>query len=233
MGLPVDFLIIGAQRCGTTSMRAYLAAHPDVTAPRREIDFFTDHYDRGLQWYDGQFKPGKLRGEKSPNYLADSIAPKRIAKLEHNVKFIVLLRDPVERVFSHWRLMIRLRLESRPFEEAIHGDTGRKNDWYPYLKRGHYAEQLAHWFSVFSTERFFIIRSRDFYEDADAVYNTVLEFLGLKPHHLRTYVKRGKVHRPIQRMSQEVRKWLDDYYRPHNRRLNELLGCQFWTDSHL
>ena len=231
-GVP-DFIIIGAQRCGTTSLQTYLAAHPDIVAPRmKEVDFFTNNYDRGFGWYDKQLgpkRPGKLRGEKSPNYLIDRKAPVRIAKLGHPIKFIVILRNPVDRIYSHWKLMRKLHLDARPFDEAIHYSIKRRDGWYPYLKRGHYAEQLEHWFSTLTIEQFYIIRSKDFYKNTGKVYNKVLRFLGLSPHQLKVYKKYGRTS-SWGKISENMREWLTDYYRPHNRRLNELLGRQFWND---
>ena len=96
-----DFLILGAQRGGTTSLFASLAAHPEVAPPKeREIHFFNLNYWRGSRWYRRKFRrrPGEVSGESSPYYLFHPHAPPRVAADLPSAKFVVLLRDPVEQI---------------------------------------------------------------------------------------------------------------------------------------
>jgi hypothetical protein len=129
-----DFLIICAQRCGTTSLFRNLAAHPVVVPPlfQKGIHFFDLNYGRGRRWYRGQFpvrsianrrvahagRPA-LSGEASPYYLFHPLAAERIARDLPEVKLIVLLRDPVERAFSAHRQETARGFETEPFERAL------------------------------------------------------------------------------------------------------------------
>jgi Sulfotransferase domain len=129
-----DFLIAGAQRCGTTSLFRYLATHPVVVPPlfQKGIHFFDLNYGRGPRWYRGQFPVRSIAnrrvatagqravsGEASPYYLFHPLAAERIARDLPAVKLIVLLRDPVERACSAHRQETARGFETEPLERAL------------------------------------------------------------------------------------------------------------------
>lgn len=127
------FLVVGAQRCGTTSMFKALAQQPLVAKPflRKGVHFFDTHYDEGLDWYRGNFpvgatsrlrRPGAGRpvtGESSPYYMFHPLAGQRIADDLPDVKLIVMLRDPVERAYSAHAHEFARGYEREPFERAV------------------------------------------------------------------------------------------------------------------
>src|SRR5579859_2819290 len=134
-----DFLIIGGQRCGTSSLYYYLTEQPGVVAAStKEIHFFDDYYTKGLGWYKAQFPTASykkyienvrklhfLTGEASPYYLFHPHAPRRIKAALPNAKLIVLLRNPIDRAYSqHW-LEVMGKYESLSFEEAIQSEPER------------------------------------------------------------------------------------------------------------
>jgi hypothetical protein len=139
MKLP-DFLIIGAQKCGTTSLVNNLNKHPEIRmcefsqGSGSEVHFFDRDimYQRGLDWYGSLFKPGFICGEKTPEYMYDDKAIFRIRQDLPGVKLIVCLRDPVKRFIS--QLNMRNKANKISFEEAI------KNP--EYVGRGMYYNQL-------------------------------------------------------------------------------------------
>jgi hypothetical protein len=135
-----DFLIVGGQRCGTTSLFRHLAAHPAVVPPlfQKGIHFFDLRYDRGLRWYRGQFPvrsiadrrvapaaPRAVTGEASPYYVFHPLAAERIARDLPAAKLIVLLRDPVDRAFSAHRQESARGFETEPFERALDLEESR------------------------------------------------------------------------------------------------------------
>ena len=135
-----DFLIVGGQRCGTTSLFRYLATHPAVVPPlfQKGIHFFDLHYGRGLRWYRGQFpvrsiadrrvasaSPRAVTGEASPYYVFHPLAAERIARDLPAVKLVVLLRDPVERAFSAHKQESGRGFETEPFERALDLEESR------------------------------------------------------------------------------------------------------------
>jgi hypothetical protein len=134
-----DFVIIGAQKCGTSSLYRYLAAHPSVApAARKEVHYFDWGYQRGLNWYRAHFPTAVYRtafqtitgrplyvGEASPYYLFHPYVPARMKKLLPAAKLIVLLRDPVERALSSYQHQVRRKRESLPFLEAMAAEPER------------------------------------------------------------------------------------------------------------
>ena len=208
-GLP-DTLIIGTMRGGTTSLFRWLAAHPDVAASlRKEVGYFTSHYHRGEGWYRAHFPIGGAAGanragaerrrlEASPDYMLDPRAAERAAALVPDARILVLLRDPVDRAWSHYRVLSRIGAESLPFEEAMEAEEERLApawrrlaswpdaplpreiiDW-SYGARGRYAEQLARWRACFPHQQFLLVRSEDLYAHPAESYDRVLDFLGLR-----------------------------------------------------
>lgn len=135
-----DYLIIGAQRAGTTSLHRYLIQHPGVRTTLRSkgVHFFDTAYGRGMSWYASRF-PTKLTawyvarrhgvelrtGEASPYYLFHPHVPARVAEHLPQVKLIALLRDPVGRAYSHYQHEVARGFETLSFEEAIEAEPAR------------------------------------------------------------------------------------------------------------
>jgi hypothetical protein len=134
-----DFLIIGAQKAGTTALYAYLRWHPEITGPSfKEVSFFDRHHARGEAWYRGHM-PARPRlwlvkrrhgrwplvGEASPSYLFHPLAPERVAALLPGARLIALLRNPADRAFSHYHHEVALGREQLSFEEAVEREEER------------------------------------------------------------------------------------------------------------
>ena len=208
-----NLLVIGAQRCGTSSLFKYLGAHPQGKASiRKEVRFFTEFYDKGVDWYRSHFPIALGNGpsssicfEVTPDYLLDPRAPKRVIDLLPDVRVIVLLRDPVDRAFSQYRHNRRQGTEWLPFREALAREAERivpallkleacpeipaPKDFlrYSYLERGRYANQLQRWKNFVDDDRMLVLRSEDLFEDPRATFQEILSFLGLHAWHPDTY----------------------------------------------
>jgi hypothetical protein len=198
-----DFVIIGTQRGGTTSLHADLRAHPDIETPaKKEIHYLTDRFERGAEWYLGQFPAvvpvGTLVGEATPYALFHPRAPQRLHDIAPNARIIVLLRNPVDRAYSHYLHERARGHESLSFEEAIAAEPGRlrgleeqlasgeipASDVHKrasYVARGRYARQLERWLSVFPREQLLILQSEGLYADPAATTRRVTDFLGVQP----------------------------------------------------
>ena len=256
-----DFLIIVAARSGTTSLYEYLTQHPSVIpGVGKEIYFFDKKFAKGINWYksffptkitksrlENQQKRKCLTGEATPRYLHYYHSPKRVFDLIPNIKLIVLLRNPINRAYSHYQMEVGSGNEKSSFEDAIEQEEDRIRDdmrkmekdenFYSvyfyrkaYLNRGIYADQLERWFKYFPREQFLILKSEDLYSDPAKTYEQVLDFLGLTKFELNLF----KAHRKgnYSSISVETRKKLIDYFRPHNERLHKLLGRDFgWNDE--
>jgi hypothetical protein len=136
-----EFLIVGGQRCGTTSLFKTLAQHPAVARPFvfKGIHYFDMHYDKSFGWYRGHFpisatsklrrlgRPGPITGESSPFYGFHPLAPTRIEKDLPGIRLIMLLRDPVERAYSAHSHELARGFETEPFERALELEDERIN----------------------------------------------------------------------------------------------------------
>jgi sulfotransferase family protein len=247
-----NFLVLGAQRCGTTSLYRYLIEHPEVSAPlRKEIQYFTLRHARGESWYRAHFTLGTGKPQQTfdatPYYLFHPLAPARAAEVLPRAKLVVLVRDPVRRAFSHWQHTRARGLEPLDFEEALDAEPARlagvterlvsdpsfRSDGHrlwSYASRGQYAEQLERWLSCYPREQLLVLRSEDLYHRPAETYARTLEFLGLPLHELAAYPRhtRGT---PAGDMSEGARHRLIEHFRPHNARLAVLLGRDtVWDD---
>ncbi len=139
-----NFLIVGAAKAGTTALAAYLGAHPQVfMSQEKELHFFDDHYSRGLEWYAQQFQPvhGEVAvGEATPTYMIEEKALERMAAVIPQAKLIAILRNPVDRAYSHYWWM-RALWERLPFEDAVRAEIANPTQ-RKYLAHGRYLPQL-------------------------------------------------------------------------------------------
>jgi hypothetical protein len=248
-GLP-SALIIGAQRSGTTSLFNYLAQHPDVLPPLgKEIHYFDLHYARGVRWYRGRFpfshrlRRGALTIDASPYYLAHPLAPQRAAQLLPEVKLVAVLRNPVDRAFSHYQHEVRDGRESLSFVEAIDREPARlageeerlrrepgyysyNHHRYSYTRRGLYLEQLGRWLRHYPRSRLLVLQSERLFREPAAVSAALYDFLGLRRHGLKQYTVfyQGTYERAI---PADLRTRLVAFFEPYNRELYEWLGEEF------
>ena len=249
-GLP-DFLVIGAQKAGTTALYAYLRWHPQITGPFwKEISFFDRHWWRGEAWYRGQLPlrgEGKLVGEASPSYVFHPLGPERVHSLVPNVRLIVLVREPAERAYSHYQHEVALGREPLSFEDALEAECERLDGeverlqadprafsraWWDhaYVERGLYADQLERWFGAFPREQVLVLTTDELGARPAETYATVLEFVGASPHRLATYPR--VFDRDYPPMQPETRAALEARFAEPNRRLEELLGRSLgWPTS--
>ena len=229
-----DFLIIGAQRAGTTSLYSYLAQHRMVvSATRKEIHYFDVSFHKGLSWYRAHFPLSSslqqrssltrsITGEATPNYLFSPSAAERVAAVVPEVKLIVLLRNPVERAHSHWRHTVRAGYEDLGFEEAILHEESRNDPHYAYLSRGLYASQLERWMAYFDAKQLLVLRSEDLFADSQPTLDQLADFLDVPvwtPGDLRPrFAAKGHG------LDAATRADLVEYFEKPNQRLYELLG---------
>ncbi|NIQ15891.1 MAG: sulfotransferase, partial [Candidatus Dadabacteria bacterium] len=139
-----NYLIIGGQKCGTNSLYAYLANHPNVRpALTKEIRFFDKYYQRGINWYKVCFpfkfdqnlhKGSIIAGEATERYLEYPHAPKRVREALPHVKLILLLRNPVDRAYSHYSMRFKAGKEKLSFEDAIDKENERTKDEYKKME---------------------------------------------------------------------------------------------------
>jgi hypothetical protein len=244
-------LVIGAQRSGTSFLRALLDAHPAITMARPshpEPKVFCDAElsAKGLGWYLDTFfahaGEEQLLGDKSTSYLEDPEAPARASAMLGEAQVVVVLRDPVERAVSNWRFSTGNGLETRPVEEALTANLTEQALWdrrrtsvspFAYLERGRYIDYLAPWFATFP-ETVHVVFLRELVEDP-ATVDGLWASLGVPPG--------SGTERPDARVNQNAGAppalsdglvgRLRGYFEPSDRALSSHLGrsLPWWGQS--
>jgi hypothetical protein len=238
-----DFLVLGAQKAGTTTLYDLIMQHPDAAPARtKEIAFFDRYFSWGFDWYKSNFpNTGKLTGEATPCYLYSQPARERISEhLPQTTKFIVLLRNPVDRAISHYYHTKRLGYETLSLEEALAAEPSRLNDqphklkgWrhenrsnsqsYSYIDRGRYADQITQYFSAFPRNQFFIETSDRFFNQPNDVMTEVFEFLELPRYNIER-VKPKNIGVYSSKVAPHIYEHLAKEFADSNAELEHLLG---------
>lgn len=221
------FFILGAAKCGTTSLYSYLSRHPDIfMSYPKEPMFFATEYHRGTDYYWSRYFKGykgeQCVGEAAHLNLYLPYVAKRIAATVTNPKFIVICRQPVERAFSHYIFNRSRGQEPMSFEEAIKKNMKRletgplfKNEdeakiytravnklgfavEYPsYVDAGFYAEQIERYTEIFGTSSMKVIFTEDLKDDTDSTVQEVFRFLGVEPLEFASYNSENQAMSPM------------------------------------
>jgi len=248
-----DFLIIGAQKCGTTALYDMLVKHPQILeSSRKEVHFFDRNFVKGLYWYRRHFptrwelwcikqryrKPA-VTGEATPIYLFHPLAAERVHLKLPNIKLICILRDPVDRAYSHYQHEVRFGMESLSFEEALNQEAERlegeeikvrKDPYYrpfrlahySYQARGFYLQQLQQWWKWFGKEQILVLFNEDLRRDYLSLLNRVFQFIGVDQ--VLQWEKRSSNEGEYKEMPGHLRKRLAGLYQPANQLLSQTLG---------
>lgn len=227
-----DFIIIGAQKSGTTTLSYNLNYHPGIyvarTEKRPELHFFNHekYWELGPEWYKGHFPKGSLiQGEKTPEYLFSDKCHKRMHQLVPNAKLIILLRNPVDRAYSQWnhynqvskQKKIDFNWQQCSFKEGIRSRVD-------LIDRGKYMNQIKKLLMFYPRDQVHIGIAEKLKNDPHSEFNNILSFLDVAVRpiyfhncHVRTYPA------PMQ---EETRALLQDLYRPFNQQLFDFLGYE-------
>ena len=230
---PPDFVIIGAQKSGTTWWQGLMESHLEIHRPhrqRRELHFFDHFWDRWpsdeqFELYQQYFpRPGgSLVGEKTPGYLYQPWVPPMLKVVAPEAKLIVLMRDPVERYISNLGLLKRAG--------ALKGEVGanelgsREHRVVEAMDRSRYGAQLAWWFEHFPREQFLLLQYEQCVADAQVQLDRSYEFLGLPGQNasVQESARARKKAREQVVLPDSSREWLCEYYADDVRRLREIM----------
>ena len=171
------FLIPGAPKAGSSTLYECFSAHPQILmSDQKEPDFFCGHWAEGLSFYERCFSGynGEAAiGEATVGYLADPVAPGRIRQVLPDVKFIIVLREPVSRAVSHYWWRVNTNIETRSIDDVLASD-----DNYP-VEFGLYHTQICRYLELFPMSRMYFVFTDDMAEDLDAAVNSAADFLGV------------------------------------------------------
>jgi hypothetical protein len=167
-----NFLIPGAEKAGTTSLKNYLFEHPEIFIVDKEIHFFDQNWDKGIEWYEEKFSNyngEKVIGEKTPGYMYTDV--EHIKSVLPDVKFIFCLRNPIERAYSQYWHDVRKGREKMPFNKAIK----KKN--IIYKERSKYINYLKKFSEHYPKSQMLFILTEDLKYNRRETLKTVLKFL--------------------------------------------------------
>ena len=254
--LPECF-VIGVVRSGTTSLYHYLGQHPCiVSSAYDELGYFDDNYHLGINWYKSLFptkstknkiikKYGKfLTYDVTPFYIYNPLVARRISESFPKAKIISNLRNPIDRAYSNYIIMLQEGDTTSTFEEMMQAamndlekNKTKLNDeayivdthYENILARGFYANQLEIWFEKFQKKQLLMIPSEDLAQKPDQVLRKVFEFLNLPYFKIKDFTKQNK--REYSPMKDKTRKLLIEFYKPYNEKLYSLTNQYFDWDK--
>jgi hypothetical protein len=265
-----EFLIIGAKRGGSTSFYYDLLRHSQIAplfprpdhlpkaAATKGVHYFDQNYHRGERWYRSHLPSGFVRGrqahrvglpvitgEASPYYLFHPGAAERAAAMLPRAKVIAVLRDPVQRTYSHWKERRRESAEELDFSAALAAEDSRigaiedelrrnpaahsyAHENQSYARQSEYVTALRRWYQHYPREQILILASEDYYADPQATLSQAQDFLGLDRQQLASGDVRnaavGDAIDPV--VAAELRK----RFAPYNEQLCQLTGRDFpWS----
>lgn len=190
-----NFICPGAQKSAITTLYDLLRQHPDVYLPDvKELHFFDneENYSKGISWYEKEFfsevKGEKVIGDITPIYMYLDYIPQRIYNaLGENIKFIFMLRNPIDRAYSHYWMSYRRGYEKESFEKAIELEKDRirignfEKINFSYVERGFYSNQIKRYIKYFPKKNMKFIIFEDFIKNIPQIMKEIFSFLEIEP----------------------------------------------------
>ena len=234
-----NFLCIGVQKGGTTTLINYLNLHPEIYMARGEKHFFDrklsygELSDKNIKNYEESFKTTKkIVGEKTPSYCYLRYAIDRIYDYDKNMKLIIILREPISRAYSQYNMDLKNKTlndmtDEEIFEDLISEENIKLDELISNGKntviRGFYDEFIEYILSKFSRDNLYIGISEEINQNKLKYYNEIYEFLGAtklkKINPLNTHVREY-----TKKIPKKLEKYLYNIYKPHNEKLYKILG---------
>ena len=262
-----DFIIIGSGRAGTTSLYNYLIQHPNIITSfshreqkAADLHFFEYMISSSTNWYRSHFptkiskkllqlrtKSSVISGEFTSTYMYHPFVPKRIFDLIPNIKLIVILRNPVDKVYSAFSQQFQFKEFTSSFEDYIESElkrikiTENEPDLKTFnedfesiavpniLRHGIYHTYLKKWLELFSKKQIYVVDSKDLHDNTQETLDNIFKFLEIPPVNIpdTSKINVGK----YSKMDTLTRRRLLDFFSPFNDKLNYLLGTKFhWSD---
>lgn len=242
-GRKVSFLVCGTQKGGTTALTSHLRENPQIFMPdRKELHYFDDE---SLDWenpdysgYEAMFKglrKGQIAGEATPIYMYWRLCAERIRRYNKRMKIVVVLRNPVERAYSHWMMEWNRGNEEMSFRDAIREELkkmrvepSRQDRVRSYVERGMYSEQVGRLFDAFGRRNVLLIKHEDLLMSHRVMMDKVQRFIGARP--VETKQKRIHMGNYDSRLELRDRKELMELFIEDLRVLSEMVewDCKEW-----
>ncbi len=186
------FLIVGTMKGGTSALARALKQHPDVFIPDgKEVRYFDIHFAEGPEWYESRFEkapPGSQTGDASPGYMYGTDVIDRMTEVLPEARYLAILRDPIDRAYSHYWHNVRREREARSFLQAIEeeravlaGELPLPAYDFAYLDRSRYLPQLKRIEARVGRDRMLILKTEDLRTDRSATLRAAWEFMQVDP----------------------------------------------------
>jgi|694.fasta_scaffold111261_3 hypothetical protein len=229
----IDFIVIGTQKAGTTSMIYHMNQHPDIFMFKDEIHFFdSTTFNKNYQIYHNKFigkNQKKIIGEKTPSYSYLQFAIDRIYEYNPEIKLIFILRNPIKRAFSEWNMYKTNFNFKKDFKQSIIEIENVKlneikSNGYWALQRGYYFEQIDYILTKFNKENLFIGIYEDIKKDSLLFYNKMFNFLGLENLSSLNFDITIRKNNYIRNITNEETEFMKEKYNNENKKLFDFLG---------
>lgn len=242
----LDFVVVGTQKAGTSALDKYLREHPGIEMPRwKELHFFDNDkaYEnkekRNLKDFYFRNDTSKVYGECTPIYLYWTPSLERLKDHSPGAKIIVILRNPVERAYSHWNMEISRGWEDREFKQCIEEEIAEikqkvkvQHRVKSYVHRGLYGEQIEKVYSLFPKEQVLFLKYEDFRANQVFTLNEIFSFLGISlieniPERKSTKIIYKSKITPLEKVQ------LLDFFEPTIKEVEKLLSwdCSDWRNK--
>jgi hypothetical protein len=240
----LDFIVAGAQKCGTTALHYQLHKHPQIALPEKEERHFFDDEELFANEVDYEklhesFKVGSravVAGEVTPIYLYWRPVMERIYTYRKGVKLIILLRNPIDRAFSQWNMQREREIDTLDFLDAVKAEPERQQKVAPlqsrrfsYIARGLYAEQLTRVFQFFPRYLVKVVRFEDLRKNFSGTINSIFAFIDVE----KLKNVRNKERNPIRyarEITEDERRAVYPFFADDIAKLESLLewNCSDW-----
>jgi hypothetical protein len=246
--MKVNFIICGTQKGGTSALDMYLRGHPEICmANKKEVHFFDNEgafradapdYTSYHSFFSPELRH-KIVGEATPIYMYWRDAPQRIWQYNSDMKMIVLLRNPIDRAYSHWNMERQRNAETASFWDAIRNEEERcrealpyQHRVYSYIDRGFYLEQLRRLWAYFPKKQVLVLRNEELQKNPDETLQKVFAFLGVSLLPLMNAVNIQSFPYTLS-MSKTERDYLRSVFEYEIRALERVLGwdCSNWLSE--
>ena len=245
----IDFLVIGVQKCGTSALDYYLRQHPEIEmAKKKELNFFNNeiiYSENQISYYklENQFdfsQGGKIRGEATPVYIYWESSCRRIWEYNQDIKLIAILRNPIERAFSHWKMEVDRNNESKDFIYCIKNERSRsktalplQHRIYSYVDRGFYSEQIRRLRRYFNDGQILFIKYDDFVDNQEHELKKTFVFLGVDPESFVFKHSLVRVGNNKSEITYKERAYLNSIYKNEIKEVERLLNwnCSEWSNK--
>jgi len=248
MRLIPDFLILGAAKSGTTSLIKEMRNHPDVCAPGIEVNYFSQRFEKGADWYNSVFaNKDKVLGEKSTSYLYETGCHQRIFDHNPGIKLIIILREPVKRAFSNWTMRFtqgRLLKQAHVFNSrnqqkienigfshlfnyyiSCNNGSVRHQEPLDIFERGLYIEQINHLMGIFPPDQLLVLIAERYFQQTSQELKRVSTFLKISDFPSGNHAWERKSEYPV-KLDEKTATPIRDYYKPFNEKLFRFLGFE-------